>query len=374
MRLEAVMKWMAHELGGVSFPELYSAFNLVDTDPERWGQILDLMAACPYADVRQEAGDMKRTRESKEFLYVLGEIRKCLAFMSDPALQRALGAEADVSLEALSDPARTVRISLCVSPEHVSVWSPVLRSMFNVTQLYKARHPASRRIVLLVDEAAQLGRFKGLVDAFAYGRGVGLRAFAVFQDIGQIATNYGHHAVSGFFGNAETRVLFGVRDEETARSVSHLLGAQTLEYDDTLAQAGAERARRQAVLSVMEGGDPIRAALDIRHYQEAARHRTKQHRQLMTPDEILYMGDNEMLLFAGNLRPARVNRYPYWTRREMAGQFFPNPYHPPLDRVRLRGRLGEKWARIVREPVPARFAHLPQYRGGQWAYVQGYRP
>lgn len=375
-RLKAVMKWLAHELGTVSFPDLYNAFNLVDTDPEKWGLMLNLMTACPYEDVRTEAGAMKRKKDSNQSEAIINEIRNNLSFMSDPALQKALSAEADVSLEALCDGDKTVRISLGVSPEHVGPWSPMLRTMFNTVQLYKARHPTSRRVLLLCDEAAQLGKgFYGLQRAFAYGRGIGLRAVAVFQDTGQIVENFGSAAVAGFFGNAETRILFGVRDEHTADSTSKMLGVQTLEYDDTLAQAGARRQVRQTVQGMLQGEiDPVQAGMEIRHYREASEHRSKQYRHLMTLDEVLTMPADQMLLFIGNLKPAKVSRYPYWTRREMAGQFFPNPYFPPTDRVRVRTRFGYRWRRVITERVPKRFAHLPQYADGTWSYIEGYRP
>lgn len=374
-RVEAIMKWMVEALGSTSFPELYSLFNLPDVDPGKWGQVLGLMASSAFEDVRQEAGEMKRTADTKEHQYIQGEIKKSFSFMSDPALQRALGPKADVSLEALCDDRQTVRISLCVSPEHVQPWSAALRSMFNVTMIYKSRHPASRRVVLLVDEAAQLGHFEGLKRAYAYGRGVGLRAFAVFQDTGQIATNFGRDAVPGFFGNAETRLIFGVRDEDTARSVSHLLGAQTLEYDDLQAQAEARRAKNQAVLALFHGdGDRVQKAMEVRHFNALSRHRSKQYRQLMTPDEILNMGSGKMLLFIDGMRPALVDRYPYWTRCEMAGQFMPNPYHPPLDRVAVQTRFGSRTFPVITETAPDQVAHLPQYAGGTWSYVKGYRP
>ena len=52
----------------------------------------------------------------------------------------------------------------------------------------------------------------------------------------------------------------------------------------------------------------------------------------------------------------------------------PNPQHPPMDRVRVQGRFGSKWLPVITERVPERFAHLPQYRSGQWSFVKGYRP
>ena len=69
-----------------------------------------------------------------------------------------------------------------------------------------------------------------------------------------------------------------------------------------------------------------------------------------------------------------ANKYPYWTRIEMAGAYGPNPYHPPADRVQVKTRFGMKWAKVITERVPGQYAHLPQYASGYWQYIEGYRP
>jgi type IV secretion system protein VirD4 len=72
------------------------------------------------------------------------------------------------------------------------------------------------------------------------------------------------------------------------------------------------------------------------------------------------------------LKPIKANKYPYYTRPEMAGGYLPNPYHGPQDRVPIAGR--STLSRVIRERVPTRLAHWPQYQSGEWSYVEGFRP
>jgi type IV secretion system protein VirD4 len=69
-----------------------------------------------------------------------------------------------------------------------------------------------------------------------------------------------------------------------------------------------------------------------------------------------------------------ADRYPYYERREFAGRYLPNPYHPPCDVVQVAGRFGAEWLRVIREPAPKEFESFAQYQNGDWAYVEGYRP
>jgi len=85
--------------------------------------------------------------------------------------------------------------------------------------------------------------------------------------------------------------------------------------------------------------------------------------------------DRQILFVSGiNCPPIAAYRKPYFQHRSLAGRFMPNPYHPPLDKVRVAGRFGTRVRRVITEPVPEKFAEYPQYESGLWSYVEGYRP
>ncbi|HEY3698065.1 MAG TPA: type IV secretory system conjugative DNA transfer family protein, partial [Spongiibacteraceae bacterium] len=197
-----------------------------------------------------------------------------------------------------------------------------------------------------------------------------------WQNIDQIARNFGKEAVATFIGSSQVRQFFGVRDFSTARLISDMLGTQTLEFDDILAQEKAVLNRKQIARQLFTGGDPFEAALNIKYHNLAAQHRTKQARALMTPDEIMNMPEDRQILFISglNLAPIFAHKQAYYTRCDLAGAYLPNPYHKPTDRVRIATRFGTRWLPVITEPVPEKHAHLPQYQRGKWTFIKGYRP
>lgn len=357
----------------VSLPEFYDLVNAIE-DPSCWESVAEQMLNQPDSDIRRIAAEMdnKRANAPKEYGAIMGSLFESISFLSDPSVRDTLSGS-DFSLEVLCQ--RDCNVYLMIPAEYLSLLAPMQRAVVGSTILYKTRNPAAPGVLLIVDEAAQLGNFEALPRTYTYGRGAGLRAWSIWQDPGQITRNFGPAALSSFIGSSQCRQFFGVRDLETARTVSAMLGQQTLEYDSVLEQDAAKRNLARVVAEVMNGGDPFAAGLSYKQFSRAAKHRTKQARALMTPDEVLGMPEHEQVLFISGLklRPILAQKYPYYTRPEMAGAYLPNPYHPPHDLV----AIADGWrghARVIKERVPSRLAHWPQYQSGEWSYVAGYRP
>jgi type IV secretion system protein VirD4 len=371
---EALVKHHAATQGSITLPILYDIINAIE-DPSAWADIGEAMVVSPFGDVRRVALEMngKRLDAPKEYGAIMGEIFKSVSFLSDPAIRETLSGS-DFSLEVLCQ--QDSIVYNMVPAEYAGLLAPMQRAIIGAAMLYKQRHPGAPRILFLIDEAAQLGRFDALLRAYTYGRGMGIRAWSVWQDCGQIARNYGHDALSGFIGSSQTRQFFGTRDLETASMVSRMLGTQTLEYDAVLEQAEARRNKAHIVRELIAGADPFEAGLNFAHHARAAITRTKQARALMTPDEILNMPEDRQLLFVSGLglHPVYAEKYPYFSRPEMAGAYLPNPYHPPGDAVQIATRRGQRWARVITERVPSHLTHLPQYESGSWSFIEGHRP
>ncbi len=358
----------------ISLASFYELVNMMAI-PSGWDVLIRRMAAMPDGDIRRVAEEMdsKRQEAPKEYSGIAGSLYEAVQALSDPAVRETLSGS-DVSLEALCQ--QDCNIYLVIPAEYLGMLAPVQRAIFGSAILYKNRHPSAPGVLLVVDEAAQLGNFEALLRAYSYGRGMGLRAWSFWQDPGQITRNYGHAALSGFIGSSQCRQFFGVRDFDTARLISQMLGQQTLSYDAELQQHAARAQAARLVHQVMAGDDPFTAGLGIAQAQHAARHRQKQARALLTPDEALNLPENEQILFLSGLGlpPLRAHKRPYFKQPEMAGGYLPNPFHPPLDRVPIAGRWRNSWAPVVRENVPADLAQWPQHQTGMWAYPEGYRP
>ncbi|MDH4980956.1 type IV secretory system conjugative DNA transfer family protein [Hyphomicrobium sp. D-2] len=317
----------------------------------------------------------KQQDSPREFGSIMGEIYASLSFLDDPAL-RASVEDSDFSLEEVCASGRPSVVFLMIPAEYLRQCAPALRLFLTSVMLYKTRQPGSKRLLMIIDEAAQLGAFPTLQLLYTYGRGIGIQTWTFWQDVGQIVHNFGPSGVDTFLGSSQMRQFLGARDLQTARLISSMLGTETLEYDDTRQQEEAQRQKRMAMQRALAGEDLMTAAMEAAHFSKASQMRSKQQRKLMTEDEVLGLGGDQHILFISGREPLamRADRYPYFTRREFAGLYLPNPFHPPYDRVQVAGRFGSKWLRIMREPAPKEFESFAQYRNGDWAYVEGYRP
>jgi type IV secretion system protein VirD4 len=269
-----------------------------------------------------------------------------------------------------------------IPASYLGIWAPIIRVMFTSAMLFKERKPQAANVLLVVDEAGQLGKFEAMLRSVTFGRGAGITAWTFSQDIGQISRNFDRHAVQTFLGSAQYRILFGARDYETAKLFSDMCGFETLSYDDTLRQGEARQRKRKIAQDVFLGhADPMEAGQQMAHLDMASSHRTKQQRRLISPDEVMTMREDEQLILVSglNLPPIRAQKYPYFSRaarKDMAGKYLDTPYHlPPEGKegcVRVHHWYGARWHRIVREDVPAVFREFPQYKGGSWERLEGF--
>ncbi len=371
---------MTHQVerhGHIDFAMVSRLVNSIEGDTESWLSETEMMLESRFPSVRRTVGEMlaKQADAPKEFGAVMGSLYGALSFLDDPALLASLE-NPEFSLAALCAEGKASSFFLNVPHEYISNWSQLIQCFFASAMLYKSRKPHAPRITMLIDEAGQLKNFPALLSAFTFGRGAGIRAWAFFQDLAQIKRNYGSNALQSFIGSAQFRQFFGVRDYETAELISKMLGMETLEYVDPLQRERAKHGKWQALTSFLMGSDPLQAAREMKRYTAESEHRAKQTRRLMTPEEILAMPEQKQIVFISglNLRPIYAEKFAYYDRIEMAGKFLPNPYHPPVTRVRVMTEYGWHTCRVRNEPVPPALAHYPQYKSGWWAYVDGYRP
>ncbi|WP_298307667.1 type IV secretory system conjugative DNA transfer family protein [uncultured Erythrobacter sp.] len=360
--------------GVLTFPALYATINLIPTNNEAWLDFAYEMHVSGYPLSQRIEEEIAMSRESRGdgggFQGILGELFRAFTALSDPVLMDSVSPPYDFSFADLCAGDQRYQVALMPPAEYIAPWASVIKAMFVAGMLYKSRSPQSPRQTWILDECAQLGGFPLVTKLFTYAAGIGIRPLAVFQSADQMRA-IGQDAESIIPSSASLRLDFAIRDIGSAQALSNMLGVQTLEYDDEHGQARARFAKQQAAQSIMMGGDPMEAALAMRHHKQMATQKTKSQRYLRTPDEILNMPDDKMFVFVDGLAaPIYATRKPYWEQRFMAGRFHPNPYHPPLDSVRVKTLLGHKMRPVITEPVPARHAHLPQYQSGMWSYVR----
>lgn len=356
--------------GGINFPRLYELTQMIEGYPAAWADVLESMLKSETSFLKTAANVMliRQQDATKEFAAVMGEIYAYLLWLNDDVVRNSLKG-GDASLQEMVNPAlnggHSVRFHFKVPGDLLEQCAPILRVFFDTIMVLKARNRGSRRILLLVDEAAMLGKFDALKAAFTYGRGTGTICWAIFQSLSQIEENFGKAGIDTFLSSAAMRQFFGVRDINTARTVSSMCGYETLEYDDAGQQANAEHTMMGHVNALLDGADPFETAQHVAHYQDASVRRSKIRRELIAGSEVLNMREDEAITFLSgkNLPPIYHNKYPYYERLK-AGQFYPNPNHPPIDKIRIKGFWGYKMRPVRREPVPANMRQFPQYQNG----------
>lgn len=383
--LDALIRGLVHLDGGVSPASIYKLLGMIRAAPDAWDEMADLMAAMgepdldvAYAEMREMRLDAERTYQS-----VMGELSNRLSFMADRALQDSFsyGADADFALDILCENTnQPVFVFFVMPPELTEQNAPLIRQFFSSLRTIKQQRPDAPTLNLVIDEAAQLGRFPEIADFYSIGRGFGLCPITVYQDLGQIRKNLGPTGAMTLSASADLEVYLGggISDLDTARHLSAKLGNQTLSLDDHLTQERAGRAKREAVLAAFRGeADAFKTGSALKALDYEMGHQRKQARALRTPDEILSMPRSEMLVMPSGygIAPFIAQKKPYFEVSEYTGLYGPNPYFDrDMGSVSVPGLLWRKRLKIIRETVPSSHAHLPQYAHGEWSYVQGHRP
>lgn len=374
--LEAMCLAVIELTGELTFPALYEAINLIPIGGDQWLDLAFHMSRARFPLVRSVEAEIANSRDdsTNSFRGILGEVLRSVACLSDPILMDSVSPPFSMKMQDLISGEQAWQLYLMPPAEFVGAWAPVIKSAFVSAMLLKSRAPSARRITFFLDECGQLGGETGfplVPRLYTYGAGIGCQPVSVFQSNGQM-NGLGPGAKELILSSSAATLMFALRgDWESCLDCSRRLGTQTLAYDDTLAQQRALHARNQALHSLIGGGDPMQAAFAVSQHNFEQTHQTKQRRDLQTPDEIMNMRNDRAYLFHEDVSyPIEIERRPYWLSRELAGLYHPNPYHPPLDRVTVQTRWGQRTRRVITERVPERFAYLPQYRHGMWSRVE----
>ncbi len=370
--LEALCLTFVKRDGVLTLPALYGAINLIARGGDAWLEFGFEMQESGFplaARVEEEIAAGQNGQTGNGYQGVVGELFKSVACLSDPVLMKAVSPPFDFSLSKLCESDQAYQLYMMAPAEFVRAWAPVIKAFFVSAMLFKSRAPTAPQQTWVLDECGQLGGFPLITKLFTYGAGIGIRPWAVFQSTQQMNA-LGPNAASIITSSAQLRSYFAVRDYATANGISSMLGMQTLEYDDEVLHARARQMKREAMQAFIGGSDPFAAGLSYAAGKEQASIRSKQHRALMTPDEILNLGADRQIIFCDDVpAPILSERAPYYEQAFMAGRYHPNPYHPPLDRVRVKTRWGSTWKPVIRERVPQAYAHYPQYADGYWSRI-----
>ena len=256
------------------------------------------LGSSPHPEIATLAQGML-DKADEELSSVVSTASSCLQLYLDPLVARATSAS-DFSLRDLTEGPAPLSLYLVVPPSDLSRTRPLVRLLLNqltrrlveIMEFEDGRtRPPAHRVLLLLDEFPALGKLPALQQSLGYLAGYGVSCLLVVQDLAQLRGIYGQD--ESITPGCHYRVAFTPNMPETARTLSALCGEMTVHHAHTSRRVGGPFSPAHATTSPTE----------IR-------------RPLLTPDEVLRLGEDDALVFAIGSRPIFARRFRYYQDRE----------------------------------------------------------
>jgi type IV secretory pathway TraG/TraD family ATPase VirD4 len=216
---------------------------------------------------------------------------------------------------------------LILPPDLIRSHGAWLNLALSTTIEMVGRDCSNRRVLFLVDEAANIGYVPNLLHAMAVYRKFGIQIVTVWQQFSQAARIYGQYRARELWGMCDVIAAFGIRELEDLKMLSDLIGEET--YPD-------------GVQNIQLGASPDEQT----HYSYTGSYRS---RPVLRPDEIRRIPDGKMLVLHRNSRPFLFDKLSYLKDRRLRRLADPNPYYT------------EKKRNVSKESEAAIRAALPYY-------------
>ena len=293
---------------------LFKALASTEHDPsgEQAWTTLDGAKTRTHPEVRRLASAFAST-PARELGSIVSTLNRFLDLWGDPRVAAATKCS-DWSLDLLAQ-RRSVTVYVTAPTTHLALLGPLLRILVSLLAFrlsddggeYRDEAiAAQRRLLLVLDEFAALGRVPILEDLLAFTRGYGVRAIIAVQDLAQLVRLYGPHHT--FAATCRLHVAAATADVSTRNEISRRLGESTYTYRKR-SRSGSLLAARTTV-----------SQAEVR-------------RPLLTEGEIGELGDDRLLVVKAGHPPILAGKLPYWS-------------HPDLDDRRKRTAPDHPWTML----------------------------
>jgi type IV secretion system protein VirD4 len=205
---------------------LTTVLKLLSSRAKYLSAIKVMMQTEGYGGLIQRLGQMLTWFVDRELGSVMTTTQRHIAWIHSPAVAACLSSTS-------FDPRllRTGRVSvyLVLAHDKMTVWQGLMRTWLGSIMRITTRGVPSERnpVLFLIDEAGNIGNMRALQDGITLMRGMGIRIWLFFQNLGQLYECYGKHAPI-ILGNLEIQQYFGLNDYDTAELVSKRIGEQTI--------------------------------------------------------------------------------------------------------------------------------------------------
>jgi type IV secretion system protein VirD4 len=271
-------------------------------DPAGFAALLaDMQASTGAHGLIARAANRHLGKSDREAAGVLSSAQRHTHFLDSPRIVDSTSAS---DFRFADSKERPGTVFLCLPPDRLDTYARWLRLLVSQAVTDMARSPArpERPVLFLLDEFAALGRLDPVERAMGLMAGYGMQLWPILQDMHQLKATYGERAGT-FMSNAGVIQTFGVNDVATADMLSRTIGDTTIEYE-TFGTSG-----------------PASIFSDGTHSQSSSGHVAA--RRLATPDEIMRMPADTLLLLRQGERPLWAGKVRYYAEREFAGLFDP---------------------------------------------------
>jgi type IV secretion system protein VirD4 len=179
--------------------------------------------------------------------------------------------------------------------------------------------PAHRHEVLLgMDEIAQLGKLDSIFNSMPLFRSYGIRLLAILQAMAQWRDTLGENGAKTVEGCFDCSVFFtpAARDLETAKTLSELLGTDTVKGRSESKRKGFDTAHDSATTS-------------------------DQRRSLMLPQEILRMPLRKQVVLISGMAPIYCDKIKTWKDGTLLTRNAAPPSTPKMDITAIKPHVAD---------------------------------
>lgn len=224
-------------------------------------------------------------------------------------------------------------IHVGVTREGLSLLKPLLSLFFqqvvevNSRTAFEDDPEARHRVLMLLDEFAQIDRMKVLAQSFALVAGYGFRIMMILQSRAQLSALYGEAEARAILENCACKVQFRTTDVGELRNLSESLGYNTVQ---------AVSYQRPRFWLAGHGGSRRGETV------------SDQRRALRLPQEIARMGEKQVLILHSLMPPLIAERIEYFREKLFTSLIKDPPFvqpipvevrpAPPLEKAAPKGR------------------------------------
>src|SRR5271163_3629121 len=286
------------------------------SDPSREIEAtLNAMLATPHLGERAHPVVASSAREllnksENERSGVLSTTMSFLGLYRDPVVAKVTG-RSDWRIRDLVDGAQPISLYLVVPPSDIARTKPLMRLVLNqigrrLTESLDTDRPR-KKLLLMLDEFAALGRLDFFESQLAFMAGYGIRSFLITQSLNQLERAYGpNHAI---LDNCHIRIAFSTNDERTAKRVSDALGTAT-------------------EMRAMKNYAGHRLSPWLGHLMVS---RQETSRPLLTPGEVMQLPPSDELVLVSGVQPIRAKKARYYEDGELKARILLPPKQPRPD-------------------------------------------